>query len=85
MANAPGKSIIAASHSVELAEKWGRRIRSLIAEHGLVLGIHWSSESHAAGRWALSTGGEYYAAGVGTGIAGFRADGIIIDDPVRRP
>jgi predicted phage terminase large subunit-like protein len=83
MANAPGKSIIAASHTVELAEKWGRRIRSLIGEHGVTLGIELSQESQAAGRWALSSGGEYYAAGVGTGIAGFRADGVIIDDPVR--
>src|SRR5205814_9729675 len=27
--------------------------------------------------------GEYYAAGVGTAIAGFRTDGAIIDDPIR--
>src|SRR5262244_4116540 len=31
MANAPGKSIIAASHTLELAEKWGRRMRGLVA------------------------------------------------------
>jgi predicted phage terminase large subunit-like protein len=39
--------------------------------------------SQAAGRWALTSGGEYYAAGVGVGIAGFRADLAVIDDPVR--
>jgi len=31
----------------------------------------------------LQTGAEYYAAGVGTGIAGFRAKLGIIDDPIR--
>jgi len=62
MANAPGKSIIAASHTVELAEKWWRRIRSLVGEHGVTLGIELSQESQAAGPWALSSGGEYYAA-----------------------
>ncbi len=83
MANHPGKSIIAASHSTELAERWGRRVRNLIAEHGRTLGIELSKESQAAGRWALSSGGEYYAAGTGTGIAGFRADGVLCDDILR--
>src|SRR6266852_743730 len=40
-------------------------------------------DNHAAGRWELDNGGEYYAAGVGTGIAGFRADGALIDDLIR--
>jgi predicted phage terminase large subunit-like protein len=83
MARSPGKSIIAASHTTELAEKWGRKVRNLIAEHGPTLAAVLSQDSHAAGRWALAAGGEYYAAGVGTGIAGFRADGAIIDDPIR--
>jgi hypothetical protein len=34
MASAPGKSILAASHTTELAEKWGRKVRNLIAQHG---------------------------------------------------
>ena len=83
LANAPGKSLIAASHSVDLAEKFGRRVRGLITEHGPVLGLALSPDSQAAGRWALTSGSEYLAAGVGTGILGFRADGVVIDDPVR--
>jgi hypothetical protein len=31
-ANEPGSSILAASHTIELAEKWGRRVRNLTAE-----------------------------------------------------
>jgi predicted phage terminase large subunit-like protein len=78
-----GGNIIAASHTTELAEKWGRRVRNLISEHSFVLGLSLSPDSQAAGRWSLSNGDEYYAAGVGTGIAGFRAKLGIIDDPIR--
>jgi len=81
LANNPGKSVIAASHSAELAAKWGRRVRNLIVAHSAVLGISLATDSQAADRWALSTGGEYLAAGVQAGIAGFRADLGIIDDP----
>ena len=49
-------------------------MRGLIAEHGPVLGVELSPDSQAAGRWALTSGCEYLAAGVGTGILGFRAD-----------
>jgi len=76
-------NVLAASHTTELAEKWGRRVRNLIAEHGLTLQAHLAEDSQAAGRWALRDGAEYYAAGVGTGIAGFRAKVGIIDDPIR--
>ena len=79
----PKANIIAASHTTELAEKWGRKVRNIIAEHGPTLGIALSDDSSAAGRWALREGGEYYAAGVGVGIAGFRADLGIIDDPIK--
>src|SRR5262249_12109757 len=71
------------SHTTELAEKWGRRVRNLIMEHSSTLGIRLAEHSHAAGRWEVEQGGQYYAAGVGTAIAGFRADGALIDDPIR--
>jgi hypothetical protein len=83
LAQHPKANIIAASHTVELAEKFGRRVRNLISEHGNTLGIELSSDSQAAGRWSLKSGGEYFAADCGVGIAGFRADLAIIDDPVR--
>ena len=76
-------NILAASHTTELAEKWGRRIRNLVSEHSTTLGISLAADSQAAGRWSLDSGAEYYAAGVGTGIAGFRAKLGLIDDPIR--
>lgn len=76
-------SVIAASHTAELAEKWGRRVRNLLVEHSLALGVGLASDSQAAGRWETNRGGEYFAAGVGGAIAGRRADLVVIDDPVR--
>ncbi|MFO0906793.1 MAG: phage terminase large subunit [Isosphaeraceae bacterium] len=81
----PQKNVIAASYAVELAEKFGRRVRGIVAsdewrgtfDNGL------SKESASAGRWALESGGEYYAVGLRGGITGFRADLGIIDDPVK--
>lgn len=83
MQKQPQANILAASHTTELAEKWGRRVRNIVNEHSIELGISPSPDSQAAGRWALTSGAEYYAAGVGTGIAGFRAKFGLIDDPIR--
>lgn len=79
----PGHSVIAASHTAELAEKWGRRVRNLIGEHGPALGVSLARNALAAGRWETTRGGEYFAAGVGGAIVGRRADLAVIDDPVR--
>ena len=81
LAQQPKANVIAASHSAELAAKWGRRVRNLVAAHSDQLEIALAPDSQAADRWALRKGGEYLAAGVQAGIAGFRADLGIIDDP----
>jgi hypothetical protein len=83
LATSPESAIIAASHTQELAERWGRKVRNLILEHGPVLDIGLSPDSQAAGRWETMQGGEYFAAGVGGSITGRRADLVLIDDPVR--
>jgi len=83
MQRQPQANILAASHTTELAEKWGRWVRNIVNEHSIELGISPAPDSQAAGRWALTSGAEYYAAGVGTGIAGFRAKFGLIDDPIR--
>lgn len=83
LAQHPGHCVIAASHTQELAEKWGRRVRNNLSEHSLILGCNLASDSQAAGRWETSDGGEYFAAGVGGSITGRRADLVVIDDPVR--
>jgi predicted phage terminase large subunit-like protein len=81
----PTHSIIAASHTQELAERFGRRVRNLYAsmEHRNVFGVSIAPDSGAAGRWETGLGGEYFAVGVGGSVAGRRCDCGIVDDPVR--
>jgi predicted phage terminase large subunit-like protein len=79
----PGLAVLAASHTTELAVRFGRRTRNLVASHQQLLGVELAADSQAAGRWECTNGFSYYSAGVDTGIAGFRADLAIIDDPIR--
>lgn len=77
----PAHNVLAATHSVEFAERWGRKVRNDIQSNALVLGVTPDQSNQAAARWALTSGGEYYGVGAGVGISGFRADLGIIDDP----
>lgn len=79
----PDHMVIAASHTHELAARWGRKCRNLVAEHGFSLGVSLADGDSAADRWSLASGGEYFAAGVGGSVTGRRADLVVIDDPVR--
>lgn len=81
----PALSVIAASHTAELAERFGRRVRNIVASppFSRVFDVGLADDSQAAGRWDTSKGGEYFAAGVGGSITGRRADLGLIDDPVK--
>jgi predicted phage terminase large subunit-like protein len=78
-------NLLTCSYSTELSERWSRKIRGLLSQEEistLFPNTTLSKESAAAGRWATERGDELYAAGVGSGILGFRADLAIIDDPI---
>lgn len=79
----PSSGVIATSHTADLAEHFGRQVRNLIVEHGPRLGYSLKSDNRSAGRWQISTRGEYFAAGVRGPITGRRADLAIIDDPIK--
>ena len=81
----PTRSIILATHTADLSEKWSRKVRNTLADprHAEVFDDSaLSKDSTAVSRWATSRGGEFLAAGVGASILGFRADLAVIDDPV---
>ncbi len=80
-----GKSVIAASHNGELAERFGRKVRNYVGgtEFNRVFDCGLADDSKAAARWETTTGGEYFAVGVGGSVTGRRADLGIIDDPVK--
>jgi predicted phage terminase large subunit-like protein len=80
----PSDTILATSHTYELAEHWGRRARNLVDVFGKkALGYEVDPATRSAGLWLTTNGGQFFAAGVGGAIAGWRADLGIIDDPVR--
>lgn len=83
LARNPDHAIVAASHTAELAERFGRRVRNTIAEHSATLGIELSPDIQAANQWETKGGGEYFAVGVLGAVTGRRADLVVIDDPVK--
>jgi predicted phage terminase large subunit-like protein len=78
-----GSAIIAACHTADLAEHFARQVRRLVAEHAEVLGYGLAAGDRAAGRWATTNGGTYFATGVRGPITGRRADLVVIDDPIK--
>lgn len=76
----PNNLILACSYSYTLIEGFGKQCRDLINLHENVLGYTLSKTAAAAGDWRTSVNGGYFCAGVGSGIAGHRADLAFIDD-----
>jgi len=80
----PKLKIIQATMNTELAVRFGRKVRDLIADPiyaEIFPNTDLKQDSQAAGRWETSRGGEYFAAGVGAAMTGRGADLLIIDDP----
>lgn len=84
LGNNPTKCIIMVSNTSDLATDFGSKVRDIIsspAYQRIFPGTTLSPSKKAAGRWDTSKGGEYFAAGVGTSIAGRGGDIILVDDP----
>lgn len=81
----PGDKVICASYAQDLADRWGSRTRNLVSdsEYTAIFGIGLAGDSQARDHWGTSNDGEYLAAGIGARVTGFRADLVIIDDPVK--
>lgn len=79
-----GGQVVAASHTIALAETFGRRVRGVVQNpkfRMLFPDAVLDDTNKAAGRWAMANGGSYYATGVGGSVTGRRANLIIVDDP----
>ena len=86
----PNLKILQATHTADLAVKFGRKIRDLMLTEDfqkVFPDVLINPDSKAAGKWETQDKrdpklkGEYYAAGVGGALAGRGADLFIIDDP----
>jgi predicted phage terminase large subunit-like protein len=85
MGRHPTTPILGVSNTTELAERFSRRARNLVslARYRNVFGFGSSQDTQAAGSWENERGGEFFAAGIGSAIAGRRAGLGLIDDPVK--
>jgi hypothetical protein len=84
MGHRPRTKIIQATHTGELAVRFGRKVRNLMdsTEYKEVFPkVTLQADSKAAGRWETDKGGEYFAVGVGGAMTGRGADLLVIDDP----
>lgn len=80
----PDKKVMMVSHTTDLAVDFGRKVRNLISspEYQVIFPtVKLASDSKSAGRWSTSIGGEYYACGVGSALAGRGAHLLLVDDP----
>jgi hypothetical protein len=80
-AQRPNFDMIGASHGSDLAEDFSGRIQRYIEHNKDILGYELASEN--VKRWRTTNGGFYRAAGIGGSITGRRANGGLIDDPLR--
>src|SRR6185437_16822953 len=76
------RKLILTSYGQPLAEKMGRRTRSIIRQlrYQAIMRTSLSRESQAAAQFILDNGSEYMASGILGGITGNRAHGAICDD-----
>jgi len=80
----PTKKILMVSHTADLAVDFGRKVRNIIdteAYRQIFPTTSLAQDSKSAGRWNTAVGGEYYACGVGSALAGRGADLLLVDDP----
>lgn len=85
MGKNPSKNIISTSYASGLARKFGRKVRSICrsSKFSELWGAALTQDNKAADDWSLDNGSTYMGGGILSGITGNRADGLIIDDPVK--
>src|ERR1700740_27847 len=85
MGRNPKAPVLGVSNTTELAERFSRRARNITSGtlYRNVFGFGCAADSQAAGSWENEQGGEFFAAGIGSAIAGRRARLGLIDDPIK--
>ena len=85
MGRHPEAAVLGVSNTTELAERFSRRARNLVDQkrYRNVFGFGLSQDIQSTGNWETESGGEFFAAGMGSAIAGRRADLGLIDDPIK--
>lgn len=79
------KRVIAGSYDTGLSTLFGRKVRNLVngPDYHRIFPIEVAGDTRAKGEWDLSTGGGYYATGVGAAVTGRRGHLGILDDLIK--
>lgn len=72
---------IIASYAAGLATRHTRDVRGLVQAHGADYGVELRRDTTAADEWYTSAGGGLKAVGLGSGVTGFPAGRMVVDDP----
>lgn len=85
MGEFPNKNIIMTTYGADLAKKFGRRCRQIVKskEYKELFNTELSGDNAAVDDWSLTNASTYMCGGVLSGITGNRADGLLIDDPLK--
>jgi len=85
MGKFPGSRIILTSYGTDLAKKHGTKARAIVQQDNYLgaFSTTLSKETSAREMWALDNGSEYMSGGLLSGITGNRANGVVIDDPIK--
>ena len=85
MGEFPNKNIIMTTYGADLAKKFGRKCRQIVKskEYKDLFSVELSGDNAAVDDWSITNASTYMCGGVLSGITGNRADGLIIDDPIK--
>ena len=91
MGKLPGTQIILASYATPIAKKLGSKGRFVVEQDAFGgtfrdkndNAVMLSKSTQAKEMWAMTNGSEYMSGGLLSGMTGNRADGVVIDDPVK--
>ena len=86
LGRAPERQVIAATYNQDFADDIGRAVRNIVGDEEFVEtfpGCKLSTDSASVRRFGTSSGGLYYAVGVGGPTTGRGADLFLIDDPIK--
>ena len=81
----PGHQIIAATHTAEFSQHWGRKTRDLIIEeqYNAYFDAVLRKDSHRMDEYELTNRSRYFACGIGAALPGRRFNFGLIDDPIK--
>jgi predicted phage terminase large subunit-like protein len=71
--------VIVGAYNHSLACTFSRQTRRLVSRFG----FQFANDSNKQNQWSSIHGGGLYAVGVGSGVTGYGADLVVIDDPVK--